>query len=559
MSGTQEPGGAVWGTPEPPPNQGQQGAPGPGPAGPNSWGASTPGSPGGPGSSGGPGGPGNWGAGNAAPGAPSGWGPPPEPGSPDRRPGDDFFGRIRDFGAARPSEGRWVAGVASGLARRLDIDQTLIRGGFVALSIVGGIGVALYGICWMLLPQQHDGRIHLQEAIRGRFSAGFFAAVLLSLALVGGGSGSMFGSAGFWNFPGTLVLAGLIVAGLWWMAKKLPQPDQTQQNQATGGVHSGGLHGGGVHGGGMHGGGVPNHGMPHWTTPEGSKQLADNAARWGRETGDAVHAWAKDFSQRSPHAEASWARAEAQRQARARTAPSRRVRLLTLGGALIAATSILIAEAYGDVPGWAGLTALGAAVVVIACGVVANGLLGRRSPGLAALGILLALIMGAGVAAQRAGVDTNQHLAVVGEARWAPESRSAAESQYNLGIGEASLDLTSEAALRGATAENPLEVEANVGLGRLVLTIPDWLPVEVETRLGAGEVVKPDGTRIEVRNDSDRQTRTLTYGSGEPVLKVVAQQGAGQLEIKQEGQGLPSGLETPADELPSGSNSEGEN
>jgi phage shock protein PspC (stress-responsive transcriptional regulator) len=247
MSGPENPGGgAIWGSPDSPPN--------PGPTQPGT------------------------GGGAPDPGEPQGWGPPPEPGSPQRRPGDEFFGRIREFGAARPAEGRWVAGVASGLSRRLDIDQTLIRGAFVALSIVGGMGVALYGLCWMFLPQQVDGRIHLQEAIRGRFSPGFFASVLFSLSLVGGG-GSQFGNTGFWGFPGTLILAGLIVGGLWWMAKKLPQP--TDQPTAKPGENP-----------------QAGNGLPYWTTPEGSKQLADEAARWGKQTGDAVSTWAKDFSEK---------------------------------------------------------------------------------------------------------------------------------------------------------------------------------------------------------------------------------------------------------------------
>ncbi|MBT0767920.1 PspC domain-containing protein [Kineosporia sp. J2-2] len=467
---------------------------------------------------------------------PTGWGPPPEPGSPQHRTGDEFFGRIRDLGAARPTEGRWVAGVASGLSRRLDIDQTLIRGTFVALTIVGGLGVALYGLCWMFLPRLEDGRIHLQEAIRGRFSPGFFAAGLMSLAAIGGGGPWSHDGVWFWGFPGTLVVAALIVGGLWWAARKLPQPPHqgVPNTGVTGGVSSST-------------GSQSGTGAPHWTTPEGSRQLADNAARWGRQTGDAAaawgrqtgdaaSAWARDFSQqrRTAHEEAAHQRWEAQRAARARTAPSRRVRQLTLGLALVAATGVLIAEFYGDLPGWAGLTALGVAIVVIACGVIANGLMGRRSPGLAGLGILLTLFLSLGAAAQHAGVDTTKHLAAVGAATWTPQNQDEARSQYNLGIGEATLDLTSPGVLAGASASNPLEVEVNLGVGHLVLNLPDSVTVQVQAHLGAGEVLQPDGSRYEVKGDSGQHDRTLTYGSDAPVVKVVAQQGVGQLEINRE-------------------------
>ncbi|GLY27773.1 PspC domain-containing protein [Kineosporia sp. NBRC 101731] len=409
--------------------------------------------------------------------------------APPTRPGDDFFAKIREQGVFRPSENRWVAGVGSGLSRRLDIDQTLIRGTFVALSIIGGLGVALYGVCWLLLPQEQDGRIHVQEAMRGRFSPGFFAGAILAFAAVGGGGPWRGNGHWFWGFPGTLILAALIVGGLWWMAKRLPQNSQPQNSHQTS--------------------------SPVMTQDFGQKQ-------------------------RTAHEEAAWQHHEAQQLVRARTAPSRRVRQLTLGLALIAATGVLMAEAFGDLPGWAGLTALGVAIAVIAGGVVANGLMGRRSPGLAGLGVLLSLILAVGAAAQHAGVETSEHMAVVGTATWNPDTREAADDQYNLGIGEAELNLTSAGALSGATASDPLEVEANLGVGRLVLNLPSWVTVEVDARLGAGEVYEPDGTRYEVKGNSDNRSRTFTYGQGEPVVRVVAQQGVGQLEIKRVSQNMGS-------------------
>ncbi|GAB6901327.1 PspC domain-containing protein [Kineosporia succinea] len=519
MSGTQEPGGNAWGTPD-------SGVPGPAPmtggqppAGQPNAGQPNPGRPNpGPGAGGGTdGGPGD-------PGAPdgrTGWGPAPEPGSPHRRPGDDAFARLREFGAYRSSEGRWVAGVASGLARRFDIDQTLIRGAFVALSIVGGLGVALYGICWLLLPQEEDGRIHLQEAIRGRFSAGFFAAVVLSFAAIGGGGPWSHNGAGFWGFPGTIILAVLIVGGLWWMARNLPQPNgrggaqPLNQPGAQPDPNAAG-----------------SSGLPYWTTPEGSRELGEKAARWGRETGDAISAWGKDFGnrQRTAHEEAAWQHHEAQRLVRARTAPSRRVRQVTLGLALIVATVVLMTEAFGDLPGWAGLTALGAAITVIAGGVVANGLMGRRSPGLAGLGILLTLFLSVGAVAQHAGVETSRHMAVIGSTSWTPKSAGDAASQYNLAIGEARLNIT-PAALEGATPTDPLEIQVNVGVGHLVLNLPAWAGYEVDARLGAGEMVEPGGAAYEVKGDSGNRSRTFTGGEGDPVLKIVAQQGVGQLEM----------------------------
>ena len=52
-----------------------------------------------------------------------------------------------------------VAGVAAGLAERLDLDVTAVRFGFVAASLIllGGIGgPLLYAAAWALVPE--DGK-----------------------------------------------------------------------------------------------------------------------------------------------------------------------------------------------------------------------------------------------------------------------------------------------------------------------------------------------------------------------------------------------------------------
>ena len=46
-----------------------------------------------------------------------------------------------------------LAGVAVGLADYFDIDPTLVRVGFVALSLLGGLAVPLYLAGWLLIPE----------------------------------------------------------------------------------------------------------------------------------------------------------------------------------------------------------------------------------------------------------------------------------------------------------------------------------------------------------------------------------------------------------------------
>jgi len=54
----------------------------------------------------------------------------------------------------RPFEGRVLTGVAEGLARYFGIDPTLVRIGFVVLTVIGGAGVPLYLAGLLLIPDE---------------------------------------------------------------------------------------------------------------------------------------------------------------------------------------------------------------------------------------------------------------------------------------------------------------------------------------------------------------------------------------------------------------------
>jgi phage shock protein C len=57
----------------------------------------------------------------------------------------------------RPKQDRVVGGVASGIARMLDnLDPLWIRLGFVFFTLMGGAGVPIYVILWILVPGEED-------------------------------------------------------------------------------------------------------------------------------------------------------------------------------------------------------------------------------------------------------------------------------------------------------------------------------------------------------------------------------------------------------------------
>jgi phage shock protein C len=55
---------------------------------------------------------------------------------------------------SRPRHDRMLAGVASGLARYAGIDVLIVRIAFAVLTFVGGAGIPLYLICWLLIPAE---------------------------------------------------------------------------------------------------------------------------------------------------------------------------------------------------------------------------------------------------------------------------------------------------------------------------------------------------------------------------------------------------------------------
>jgi phage shock protein PspC (stress-responsive transcriptional regulator) len=127
-------------------------------------------------------------SGPSEPSEPSGPFAASEPPQPVAPPAARFFDAIRRFGVTRADRGsgRMVAGVAAGLARRWDVDPVVVRASFIVLTFVGGLGASLYGLGWLFLPHP-DGRIHAQQLLTGRVTAGFLGALLATLAVTDGG------------------------------------------------------------------------------------------------------------------------------------------------------------------------------------------------------------------------------------------------------------------------------------------------------------------------------------------------------------------------------------
>jgi phage shock protein PspC (stress-responsive transcriptional regulator) len=67
----------------------------------------------------------------------------------------------------RAGPDRMLAGVAAGLADYFDVDPTMVRIGFVALALLGGLAVPLYLAGWLLIPDE-DNDISVAEELLAR-------------------------------------------------------------------------------------------------------------------------------------------------------------------------------------------------------------------------------------------------------------------------------------------------------------------------------------------------------------------------------------------------------
>ncbi|HZB78977.1 MAG TPA: PspC domain-containing protein, partial [Actinomycetota bacterium] len=53
----------------------------------------------------------------------------------------------------RSARDRLLTGTAAGLAERLRVDPTVVRLGLVLLTLAGGLGLLVYGFCFVVSPE----------------------------------------------------------------------------------------------------------------------------------------------------------------------------------------------------------------------------------------------------------------------------------------------------------------------------------------------------------------------------------------------------------------------
>ncbi len=110
----------------------------------------------------------------------------------------------------RSEKNRVVGGVAAGLAEYLDLDPTLIRALFVIVTILGGSGILVYLVLWLIMPSYSEtsgtGEEHIKKNVEEMqekarvFTKGGNSRYLVGIILLVLGIGLLFENFGLPSF-----------------------------------------------------------------------------------------------------------------------------------------------------------------------------------------------------------------------------------------------------------------------------------------------------------------------------------------------------------------------
>jgi len=428
------------------------------------------------------------------------------------------------FGSPRPRQLRRrpdrgpLAGVCAGVAEHFNVDPVIVRIAMVVLALTGP-GVVAYVLAWIFVPAADDDvdpPTSRRPNDRTDHGAQVFGIVLLAIA-VSALWGDWWSPARRWMLP-----FGLMALGAWLLLRGDGDADLDAAPPAP----------------------VPpsSPAATSTTAPPATSAPVD-ASSTPRATTDAPPVWpdtSGDPSHTASWSTPPWSDATVADATVADTTA-------TVPGGPPGATALAEAPPFGDGTGrrrrrmlgpivmgtlliWSGTawmtgtsveTALAVALCILGVGFVLGAFVGG-SWGLVvpAIGIGAALIVASTVDIPLSGP--------IGDRTWAPEARSAVEDRYELSIGEGTLDLT------GVTlqADDHLAVEAAVGIGHLVIEVPEGPTVIVSADVAAGEAVvfgHPDsGMGVSTE-------RTVRRRGDEGTIELDLQVGFGQIEVRRTG------------------------
>jgi len=437
---------------------------------------------------------------------------------------------IRRLGLFR-SEERWVGGVGGGLAARYGWDPTLVRGLLFLSFFLGGFGLMAYGVAWALLPEQRDGRIHLEQAIRGNFN---IALVGAGLAVLSGTGWS--GGIGLWRGPwpfrlgvSLFQLAALAVGA--WLIYRLVRDRRDVPPVMGDSAYP-----------------VPTYSA--LAEPSIPSVPATNPVPFVAEPTPVTYPVPASPTNYPPPSPAPITEVKNLKPRVLGAGPAAFgivAGLLFIAGAAMAGLRRTSWSLPWSLDNYPVLAWLGVALVVVGVGIVIAGIRGRSSGGLGTLAII-----GLVVAAPWTMVAIGHtDLITVGhndEVIWVspgggglsitdgttrPRSVAEAERGFRTTFGSPTIDLT-DLDLTGASTDNPIVVPIELTAGSLQVRVPRDVAVEADVRMWGGEISwcvnGPCQSHARVGTGTARLTSDEAVDDG-PVLRLFIQHRFGQTVI----------------------------
>ncbi|MDF9815113.1 phage shock protein PspC (stress-responsive transcriptional regulator) [Streptomyces sp. SPB162] len=399
------------------------------------------------------------------------------------------------------SRRRVVAGVCDGAGRYFDLDPVIFRIVLAVLALTGGIGLIVYGMAWLVIPQEGEDQSEAHRLLSGRVEGTALTAVLV--ALVGCGLyASMLGNGTDQGFS-ILLLAAVVGAVYWSQQRRRAQLDGEASAVAAGPAADAP----------PAAQAPPSPVTPSWWRDPLTK---DFSAGVSSSTG---YLWGPDDGPYEKQDRKAW---------RARKVATRRepswLGVLAFFGALLAGAVGTAAAWHGHPLGTALEVGLACALAVFGLAFFIGAWTGRARGGTATWAVLtIALLVGAAAVPKTMSTDW-------ATTQWRPVAASDLQADYEQGSGHGLLDLTA-LPLGGRTVTTRLEV----GAGRAEIRLPRNATVRLDYTMGFGEVQLPGKVNHGVDISSDAHSQVVfAPDAGIPstgTIELDVEVGAGQLRV----------------------------
>jgi phage shock protein PspC (stress-responsive transcriptional regulator) len=387
----------------------------------------------------------------------------------------------------RPTEGRMIAGVAAGLGNRFSINPWWFRIGFLVLAVFGGLGLALYGIGWLLIPQEGADQPIVVAWIAGIDTSN--TPMMIGIALIG--AAALILAASLDLVSGNLLFAAvLFVIGVLLYRGDIGGSDEPKSPDAP---DDGGDD-------------VPADVLLDSVDATDLDEPAPDGGGPPDGSGDPPQETHPTPPPAPPHAE-----------------PKQRSILgqLAIAAALIAVGGLALLDAAGVLfPGFVHYVAL--ALGVVGAGLLVGTIFGRAR-WLIFIGLLLVpVLLVASV------VPSWTFNGEAGDAFYRPLSIEEIEQvgeQYELAAGSLHIDLTSLDVEPGAV-RIPLKVK--IGAGEIRILVPAGVPALVDASVGIGalDLFGDDRAGLGVSSIAD--------SGSPPVFLITAEAGVGRIVVREE-------------------------